>query len=44
MTELRGSIDPFEIYLFQRLSARMCEHGLAQSQDSLLDTRHRAFQ
>lgn len=40
VTELRGGIDPFEVDLFQCLSRGVDEHGLAESHDTLLDTRN----
>jgi hypothetical protein len=39
MTELGRGIDPLELNLLQCPPAGMGEHGLAQSHDSLLDTR-----
>ena len=44
MTKFRGSIDPFELDLFQRFPTRMREHGLAQGHDSLLNAWDRAFE
>lgn len=39
VTELRRSVDPFELDLLQSPPACMCEHRLAQSDNALLDTR-----
>lgn len=38
VTELGRGIDPLEIDLLGSASAGLCEHGLAESHDSLLDT------
>jgi hypothetical protein len=40
VTELRRGIDPFQLDLLQRLSGCVCEHGLAESHDTLLHTRN----
>jgi hypothetical protein len=39
VTELGGGIDPFELDLLERPPAGVGEHGLAESHDTLLDTR-----
>jgi len=39
VTELGRSVDPFEIDLLQRSPAGVCEHGLAEGDNPLLDTR-----
>lgn len=38
VTELRRRVDPLELHLFQRPPAGVNEHGLAQSNNALLDT------
>jgi hypothetical protein len=40
VTELGRGIDPFEIDLLQSLSRCVCEHGLSEGHDTLLDTRN----
>lgn len=39
VSELGRGVDPLEFDLFQRPPACVCEHGLAQGHDALLDTR-----
>lgn len=44
VTELGRGIDPLEVHLLQRFSATVCEHGLAKSHHSLLDTWYTALE
>lgn len=40
MTKLGGGIDPFEVDLLEGTARGVSEHGLAESHDTLLDTRN----
>ena len=44
VSELGRGVDPLELDLLERPSAGVDEHGLAQSHDTLLDTRAVAFE
>ena len=43
MTELGRGVDPFELDLLERPPRGVDEHRLAESHDTLLDTRNRAL-
>lgn len=43
MTKLGGGIDPFEVDLLEGTAGCVGEHGLAESHDTLLDTRDGAL-
>ena len=44
MTELGRGVDPLEVDLLERPTARVREHGLAEGHDPLLDARNGALE
>lgn len=43
VTKLRRGVNPFEVDLLEGTAGSVCEHGLAESHDTLLDTRDGAL-